>query len=566
MNNKNSHKNKKDPVKNITVLQLFAAVLASQCAMSAHAVEIETGNPDVEINWANTPKYSTAYRLKDPSSVLVSDRNQDDGDRNFKKGIISSRFDLLSEFDLKYKRTMGLRVSGAAWYDFMYHGENDNNSPGTANNTSVQYDRFNSDTRSLHGGSGEILDAFVYANGDLGSIPSTVRLGRHALLYGETLFFGGNGIAGGQAPIDAVKLQSVPGSQFKELVRPVNQLSTQFQVLDNLAIGAYYQLEWRKTVIPGEGSYFSVADVLDGSERLFFGPPGSPGSPDTAFFRTHAQDAKDSGQGGVQLRWRPTNLDVEFGLYAIRYHDKTPQLYIRPAFAGGTLDPATGQIGDYQLVYAEDIKSYGASFSTQIGDANVAGEVSVRRNTPLVSETTIFGVTTPETSANNSSHPAYAVGNSAHANLSTVYILPQSDLWNTANFLGEIAWNRRTSITKNPEALAVNSSRDAWAMRFVFEPTWFRVTPDFDISAPIGVGYSAHGNSSVVSQFNPGGKNGGDLSIGLKGTYQQTWRMGLNYSHYFGSEGTALDTSGQKSFKQSLADRDFISLSVQRSY
>ncbi|SFB34619.1 Protein of unknown function [Collimonas sp. OK607] len=563
MKKKHGRKSQRGFVTNTTALQLFAAVLASQGAMSAHAFEIESGNPDVKIHWDNTLKYSTAFRLKDASGTLLADPNQDDGDRNFGKGVISNRVDLLSEFDVKYKDHMGVRVSGAAWYDSIYHQTNDNNSPGTANNISVPYNQFNSATRSLHGGSSEILDAFVYDTDNIGGIPSTVRLGRHTVLYGETVFFGSNGIAGGQAPTDVVKLLSVPGSQFKEIVRPVNQLSTQFQVKDNLAIGAYYQFEWRKTLIPGEGSYFSGGDVVDGSERFFLGPPFPPGA---ALFHTRDQAAKNSGQGGMQIRWRPSNLDVELGLYAIRYNEKTPQFYASTVLTGGTLNPAIGEFGTYQLVYPEGVKAYGASFSTQIGDANVAGEVSVRRNTPLVSDPTIFGVTTTATSGNNNSNPAYAVGNSAHANLSTIYLAPPTGLWNTASFVGEIAWNRRTSVTKNPEAVAANSSRDAWALRFLFEPAWFQVAPGLDLSAPVGVGYSPHGNSSVVSQFNAGGKNGGDLSLGIKGTYQQVWHFGLTYTNFFGSAGTGLNSLGQLSFKQNLSDRNFIAATVQRSF
>nr|WP_246542412.1 DUF1302 family protein [Collimonas antrihumi] len=66
--------------------------------------------------------------------------------------------------------------------------------------------------------------------------------------------------------------------------------------------------------------------------------------------------------------------------------------YLHPGVApnGSIINPnvvnlANGQIGEYSLAYGEGIKLYGASFSTTLGGANVAGEVSVRCNTPLVS-------------------------------------------------------------------------------------------------------------------------------------------------------------------------------------
>lgn len=532
----------------------------------AMAMSIDTGNPDIELRWDNTIKYSSAFRLEDQSSALIDDNparnrnniNLDDGNRNFDKGLISNRLDFFSEIDVSYKRRLGARVSGAAWYDTVYNSSNDHDSPGRANQTSKSFDEFTSDTRDLHGRKAELLDAFVYANGKLADLSTTVRLGKHTLLYGETLFFGANGIANAQSPVDFVKLLSVPNSQFKEIILPVNQISGQIQLKDNLALGAYYQLEFRESRVPAAGSYFSSVDLFDeGGENFLFAPGfGAP--------RISDDKAKDSGQFGVQLRWRPEALDTEFGVYAVRYHDKMFQAYLRPVGLPPPLGAGAPFPLNYQLVYPEDIKSYGVSFSTSVGDLNVAGEASVRRDTPLVSgpevDVSIDG------SGGIGSRALYAVGNSAHANLSAIYLLKPGALWDGGSFLGEIAWNRRTSITKNPEALDPNSSRDAYGLRFVFEPQWFQVLPQLDISMPIGLGYNPHGNSSVVQQFNGGTKEGGDLSIGLKGMYQQQWRIGLNYTHFFGSEGSALGADANLTFKQSFADRDFVSLSVQTTF
>ena len=527
---------------------------------AVHAVSIDTGNRDLNLRWDNTVKYSVAARLEDPSDELIADANQDDGNRSFDKGLISNRVDLLSQLDLVYKGKYGVRISGAAWYDDVYNQSNDHDSPATANNLSVPNDEFNDRTEELHGKDAELLDAFAFGSWSPMGKRVTVRAGRHAVLYGESLFFGNNGIAGAQAPSDIIKLLSVPNSQFQEIVRPVAQVSSQIQLTPNVALGGYYQLEWEENRIPSVGSYFSAADVLEGSERFLLGPVDPTTRIGPALYRTSDIEASDSGQFGAQLRWRPEFMDVEVGLYAARYHDKSPQFYLTP---GANANPAAGKLGEYQLVYAEDIDVYGVSFSTQIGDANVAGEFSTRRNTPLVSDPQF---TTPGSGADNSSNPAYAVGNSVHAQLSTIYIATRNDFWHSANFLGEIAWNRRTSIDENSQAVAENSSRDAWALRFVFEPSWYRVTSGLDLSVPMGLGYSAEGNSSVVAQFNPGGEKGGDVNIGVKGLYNQVWRFGLNYTHFFGSEGTALNSAGQFSFKQSLADRDFVAAYIQRTF
>jgi len=545
-----------------------AAAVLLQCALTspAWALDFDTGNQDLKIRWDNTVKYSLATRVEGRSESLVTDSpasnrntiNLDDGDRNFNKGLISNRLDLLSELDINYRKRFGLRLSGAAWYDTVYNRSNDHDSPGRANQTSMPFNEFTDATRDLHGRDAEILDAFIFANGELGSMPANVRLGKHTLLYGETLFFGANGIANAQSPIDVVKLLSVPNSQFKEIILPVKQISGQIQLKDNLALGGYYQFEFRKSRIPSAGSYFSSVDVFDeGGENFLFIP--GVGAP-----RVADRKARDSGQFGLQLRWRPEALETEFGFYAVRYHDKLFQAYLRPVglpppFGAGAPFPL-----NFQLVYPEDIKSYGASFSTSVGDFNVAGEASVRRNTPLVSGPEVDP--SVDGSAGIGGDALYAVGNSAHFNLSAIYLFKPSFLWEGGSFLGEFGWNRRTSATRNAAALDPNSSRDAYGFRFIFEPQYFQVLTGLDLSVPIGVGYNPKGNSSVVQQFNGGTRRGGDVSVGLKGIYHQDWRFSLNYTHFVGSEGPALGADANLTFKQSLADRDFISLSVQTTF
>ncbi|WP_442975101.1 DUF1302 domain-containing protein, partial [Salmonella enterica] len=156
--------------------------------------------------------------------------------------------------DVTY-RQFGARLSGAAWYDTIYNRHNDNDSPATVNSASVGPNEFTDATRKLHGRRAELLDAFVFGKFDLGGSPLTVRLGSHTVVYGESLFFGSNGIANAQGPVDIVKLVTVPGSQFKEILRPVNQVSGQYQATETVSLGAYYQFEWRKTRIPAAGSY-----------------------------------------------------------------------------------------------------------------------------------------------------------------------------------------------------------------------------------------------------------------------------------------------------------------------
>jgi hypothetical protein len=60
---------------------------------------------------------------------------------HFKRGVVPNRLDLLSEFDVAYKQSYGLRVSAAAWYDTVYNRSNDQDASARANQSSVAQGR-----------------------------------------------------------------------------------------------------------------------------------------------------------------------------------------------------------------------------------------------------------------------------------------------------------------------------------------------------------------------------------------------------------------------------------------
>jgi hypothetical protein len=551
---------------------LIAAAAALALMPAAHAMELDSSNPDTKIRLDFTPKYSMAYRLKNPSAGLTSPlakgdggvTNENDGDLNFNKGAISSRLDLLTEFDVSSKG-WGLRISDAAWYDAKYVGSNANDGMFGVNNAPSQApNQFIDATRTQQGRANQLLDAFVYVKGHLGEMPASVRVGKHALQYGESLFFGQNGIAAAQGPVDVAKILSVPGWQFKEVLLPVEQISGTVQIADGLTLGGYYQLKWRPSRIPGVGSYFSNQDYIGGG-RVWLGP--------TSFLPT--DDSKDQrppdhGQFGGQLRWSPEGGNYEFGLYAARYHDKTPAV---PVFDFVNFNNHS--------VYAQGIKTFGASVSSSIGQLNWAAEGSVRWNAPLTSDPAAL-VGAPGTISVNcdgtSANPCFAIGKTAHLNLSGIYVLQKSGLWDGGVVLAELAWNRVLSVTKDPvdPAFGVggrdrNTTRDAAALRMIFEPQYFQVLPGLDLSVPLGLGYNFAGRSGAVVAFAGGTSKAGDVSIGVKGKYQNTWNFGLTYTAYIGEEATFTTpltgpTDRVLSFGQSLKDRNYLSFTVSRTF
>jgi hypothetical protein len=539
----------------------FAAALSVAFAANSYAFEIETGNSDLAMRWDTTLKYSAAWRVKSADPIYLSTLNEDDGDRNLGKGLISNRVDLFTELDAVWQQRFGARFSAAGWYDGVYNKNNDN--PGYAggaypNNLSVPYYEFTHATRKVMGRDAEVLDAFVFGKFDAWDTPVTFRAGQFSLVWGESLFFGNNAIAGGMMTYDAIKLSMVPGTQFKETVLPLPMVAGTTQLTPELSLGAYYQWKWQKSRLPAAGSYLS-SDVLDyGGEQLLLAPGfGAPRLPD--------RDPANSFQGGLQLRYRDEATD--YGFYAIRYNEKGPELVpvlgLVPV-APGVLAPIPT---NYYIAFNQGVTAYAVTASRTFGLFNVAAEAGVRYNSSLASTkgadtSALGGVTT-----NVTNNPGYATGHTAHFNLSTIASLPVTFLWREATLTGEVAWNRVLSITKNAAAADPNSTRDGVAMRFVLEPTYRSVFPGVDIGVPFGVGYAPNGSRPLAAS--PGTwipEGGGDLSIGLDGSFHDAWRFTVNYTHYYGSAAPTTDKNGTFTWKQNFADRDFVSASLRYSF
>jgi hypothetical protein len=513
-----------------------------------------------DVRWDNTFRYTAAARLFPYSSAIVSNPNGDDGDRNFAPGLISDRLDWLSEFDIS-KGPYGIDVSGTAWYDTVYHNTNSNDSPATFNPFSVPNNRFTRSTETLMGEDADLLNAFAYGSFDAGDVPVSFRVGRHTLLWGESLFFANNGIAAGQAPIDAIKASSEPEAEAKEVYLPVGQASATVQPWPDISLSFYDQFEWRPTRLPAAGSYFSDADFLDaGGERIIVGS-------EQYLYRTPDTRASASGQYGAALHFMFD--DVDYGLYAIRFNAKEPQLL---TFSFPQLPPWTQRVGDYWLAYHNGIQAYGGSFSTSFGETTLAGEMSVRLNMPLISQT-LFSV--PGGGGGGGYGPAaygpvrppglypappppsfdaltYAVGDTLHAQLSTVSTLSPGPIWQGADFSAEVAANDRLDVTSGLTELATSRDRFAAALRAVLEPHYYEVLPALDLSVPLGLGYGVAGNSSTDSSMNVGE---GDMELGVTATYQTVWQGSITFTHYLGPAD-----------RQPFADRDFISLSIERTF
>lgn len=556
---------------------LRLTTLASACMVTCHgwAIELDVNDPDWRVRFDNTVKASVKLRTEKADAALTDSfrllvpgvaasafpqaLNFNSGDQNFRKrGFVSERVDLLSEFDAVYKNDFGLRLSGTAWYDRELHGRSD--APNDFYNGQTPPNEFPSRTRRLAGGDAEILDAFVFGGWRLGNgMKLTARFGQHALQWGETLFFGDNGIARAQGPIDIDKLLSSPNAQFKEVIRPVPQISGNLQINPNVSIGAYYQFSWQADRLPPAGSYLSAANTPWYSSQPEFVSVAPFGN----FVLTNSgeREPKKSGQFGVQLKWRWDESDL--GFYYARYHDKGGQLYgqLNPFVAPspfGTLS------GSWYYGFPENIKTYGASISRSFGEVNLAAEGSVRDNVPLRNTNMLFGFFPGQAA------PRFAKGKSAHLNVSALATFGQNFIARESTLVAELAWNR--VLRQNDPDLQLDSgrTRDASAIQFVYTPTYRQVLPGLDLGVPVGLRYAISGRSSLTAWDS---KGNGTATIGLEGNYLNAWQFAVAYTHFIGRAVPYVDYSpllagGTPRFGSgnSLADRNFVSLSVRRTF
>lgn len=552
----------------------WAIGLAAGIALSATAAQaatIPTNVPGLSMSWNNNLEFSQKYRLHAPSKKVASDVNFDDGDRNFAQGLASNRFDLLSQFNLHY-HNFAMRVSGHGYFDTLYWSNNTaNNSPNTYNAYTVSNRHFPHATRVTDGRNADLLDAFVQYSTSVGSDGyGTVRIGQQSVLYGQTIFFGQNGIANAQGPVYINEADADPDAKVKEIVRPVPQIVGSLAFGSGIQVGAYFQPSWgwKPNKFPGVGSYFSTADFLGpGAETFLVGPPSIANV--AAFYRMHDM-TPDTPQFGAQV-----NVDVGnwgLGAYAARYNAKSPVFYFYPGLNAGPGQNGIAKVGQYQMVYPENIRMYGVSATRTLWGTNVAAELSMRTNAPLVSDPQFIA----PNSADNSGNPAYAVGKSLHLNVNDIWVLGQGKYWDGGSLIASVAVNHKLSITKNPGALDPNTTPTATAVRVVFTPQYTQVLPQLDISIPIGVGYNVQGRSSTVSVFNGGWSHAGDFTVGLHGDYAVNYHFGIEYHGYIGHSGSFLTPVNgsnmtpvqppELSFANTMGDRDFISVFVSHDF
>ncbi|NGY05734.1 DUF1302 domain-containing protein [Solimonas terrae] len=626
--------------------------MAAAVALQARAGSFEISD-DTSLDFKATANYGLAIRTRDPDQRLINapveefqsylfpdtppdqptqvfrferqglsqSINSDDGDRNFKKGaLIHNRLSIYGELQLHHQ-DFGAVLSGSAFYDDVYHHQNDNDAPNTVNKLGPDgmttpdpdYRKFTSETRFRDGQRARLLEAYIYGTwyvGDEGSI--NLRLGQQLVAWGESLFL--SGVASAQSQADATKA-FVPGTEIKDILLPTNQVALNAAITNDITVLGYYKLDFRPNEIFPVGDYFSPADVVGpgarfvyGSANPLYGGPGScqglltnfhigsvstPATPALEntvcnvilapvgaltdappyIYTYRGKDINPStyGQWGVGLKYQLTSI-TNVALYHLRYNDPNPSVRLNVGYAPfGYVagQPVTTQIINqlvpvtYNVEYFGGIDLTSLAYTTVIGGINVAGEFNYRHGASTPIETVISGHLSP----------VYTRGNISQVLMSGLYVTNPRLFFDDLAVVGEVGYlhvNGVEHVDSSPGIEVVDNgdklfyNRNSYGGNLLMIPTAHNILPAWDLSMPVTFAY-LKGNPAMAGAF--GALYGdGDMraSLGISMTYLENTEIGVSYNWFFGNPAKTIKDSTLAA--NPYADRDYATLNVKYNF
>ncbi len=397
-------------------------------------------NPDNSLsgngcNSTSDPSLNAAY-VAAPGSFAI---NGDNGNLNYDKGdMVAGAFKITSDLNLSW-RNFGALIRASYFYD-----EPNVDFRETHPDTTFQPRRTDRPraAEDLLGTDIQRLDSYVYGSFPfIGDRQLTVRLGDQVLNWGESAFIVANSL-NHIAPPSLPRVRA-PAFDVKELFEPVGMLYLGTELMPNLSLEAFYQYDWKPAIPDPVGSFYSTSDTFGAGgtyAMLSFGkvpedptqsydPATNPddatgllGSSSRTILRGPDRKPDDGGQYGFKLAYFAENLNggTELALYHSNTHSRLPLASLIASDAGcasnatnavefvlGCGAPGSGigsgvgtngngfgrlmfaneplpvETAQVFAEYPEDIKLYGLSFNTTIGDWAWAGEVAYRDNQPL---------------------------------------------------------------------------------------------------------------------------------------------------------------------------------------
>lgn len=442
-----------------------------------------------------------------------------------------------------------------------------------------------------------LLDLWVAKEFSLGEQTAKLKLGNQVMNWGEDIF-----IIGGVNAVNAFDLRKIhiPGVQLKEVFIPAPMLSFTSGLGNGFSTEAYYQFKWNSFNFDPSGTYWSSADFIGkGGKRGAFIPSSLLALPagtigdfnpklagrDMATLSAFPgivpiknTEPKDSGQYGINLRFKPADGDTEFAGYYIHYHDKIPFVGFRQNLLAACAPPCApgSNIAGYTAIvqYGEDKELFGLSMNTKLGDWAVGAELSYRPRDSVAIDPTVplpggnskykynllqQALASPTLDA---TVKGYTNEEKYQAHVTGFYLLPQSITAPLGaadgSFLAEVAVTRYPGLDLSgavPYLLNNYKMPDKTSWGYVLELglTYANIFQSgWTMSPLIDFYHDVRGTSPTALPFVEGRKA---LALNLNFDYHNEWKGNIGYSAFWGGGNMNM-----------IRDRDVLSMSISRTF
>jgi hypothetical protein len=535
--------------------------VAAACALAGASHAVTFQNEHVSGSFDSTIGVGFGLRTKSPDPALILSGNTggppgqatpvasglgDQGNLNYDKGDLFTAY-LKGSHELLLQLPAEIRFMGRVnWLRDFASTRTTGWLSSASVNPEVQSDGLSDEARKDLRFKARVLDLWVSKTFALGDQQARVRVGNQVINWGESIITPGG--INATNPVDVMRL-SQPGTQLKEGILPTPTISLASGLAPGLNAEVYAQTRWKANYLPPTGSYWSVVNGLGRGHDAYGVSEGR---------------ARNGGQWGAALRWKPADTSLDLGLYALQYHDKTPQV---------RLDQTTFAAS---LVYPEDRRLIGISANFPVGDWAVGTELSYRSKDAVFLNTNTTGCASQggncwvdekklqwhltgllQLSPGNAGGLLSALGASNGLILTELVVIRYPKLQQAYGpdvvAAGGWGWGNETGAVFDPVAAAINTvpvgTKTSSGLNVDLSLTYDgSLVPGWQVTPGLFMSRAISGRTPNIQGTWMKGAYNANLYINFSKN-PGTWQFGLNYAIFRG---------GKSVFDQVLRDRDFI--------
>jgi hypothetical protein len=360
---------------------------------------------DAKASLKGTVTYGTLFRDSDRDPELINrlnaatlgvvgipapnGRNSDDGNLNFAKGDpVSQVLKVYAEGTIA-QGDWSILLSGKAWHDYVLNDKSlpwGNTPNGFSSNVPISSEGFGQRGKFS---SAVLQSAYVQNNSDLDNSKLRVRLGKQTVNWGINTILGG-----GLANIDASDAPATrrPGTTADENRIPAAMLRSTWTSNSGISADAFAQLQFEANQSTICGTFYSVADYLDGGcDKALVGGATAIDSVNIQagnyLKRSGVVLPENGGQFGASLTYASPDKTWNASLYAANIHNRALSYNMikgRRATGNPALPNDPGGLNPmYEIEYAKNVNYYGLDLTANTTNGTVYGSVFHSPNLPV---------------------------------------------------------------------------------------------------------------------------------------------------------------------------------------